>query len=236
MRNQKYDNLVQLQKAFSAEAWHEISEDCPDHEVLWASAAEELDPVADEAVLLHLARCAQCSSIWRLAREMSHEEDPTSAQVIPVGVFGRLAGRPLLALATAAAALVGISLGATVFFNKATPLVPVYREQHRIGKITASPATSELARTACRLQWKSDLGATSYDLIVSNENLEVLFSIKGLVEPEFILLRDQLPPVTQEIFWCVTAHLPDRATVSSETFTTRIIQHPLSQVGETPPM
>jgi len=224
MRDHKDDDLTQLQRAFSAEEWCEFSEDCPDHELLWASAAEELDPVTDEAILLHLARCAQCSSIWRLAREMSHGEDLESAQVISIGVFRRLTGRRLLALATAASALVGLGLGATVFFNRATPLAPVYREQRPVGGLVASPVTSELPRTACRLQWKSDFGATSYDLIVSDENLEVLFSIKGLIEPAYLLPGDRLPPGTQEIFWRVTAHLSDRATVSSETFTTRIVQ------------
>ncbi len=223
MKEHQPFDLTRLQEAFSTDAWNEVSQDCPDREILWSSATEDLDPITGETVLLHLARCAQCSSIWRMAREMTAEQALIQTPVVRIGVFKGLTARLRSpALAIAAVALVGIGLGATVFFNRAKPLTPVYREQHRVGWITASPMTSELPRSACRLQWSSDLGDPEYDLLVTDENLEVLFSVKGLLEPEYLLPGDQLPPGTREIFWRVTAHLPDRTTVSSKTFTTKI--------------
>jgi len=47
MNEQQHDDLARLRDAFFSEDWEDSTEDCPDSEELWASAAGELDPAAD---------------------------------------------------------------------------------------------------------------------------------------------------------------------------------------------
>ncbi len=217
------NNLDRLRQAFSSEGWNEASKDCPGHEMLWASAAEDLDPVADENILLHLAQCTLCSSIWQLAREMIPREETTAASVVGILNFRRLktsARRTVLAIA--ATVLVGVGLGAGLFLNRGPSSPPVYREQQNEGGISALAATAEMSRTACRFRWTPGPEGTLYDLVVTNENLDVLLSVKDLGDAEYLLPPERLPRETREVFWRVSAHGPDGGTTASETFTTRI--------------
>jgi len=63
---------------------------------------------------------------------------------------------------------------------------------------------------------------TSYDLIVTDGELEILSTVKGLKEPEYTVPKGTIPASADELFWRVTARLPDGGSVSSETFTTVI--------------
>jgi hypothetical protein len=212
-----------MRLAFSAEGWQGASEDCPDNDTLWASAAEELDPVADDQVILHLAQCAQCSSAWSLAREMVLPETMTVASVreTPGHQWLRSPWRRSI-LAMAATVLVGVGLGAALLLNREAAAPPVYREQRNEEGIITSVAPVELPRMACRLQWSAGPEGTLYDLIVTDGDLNVLLSVKGLSEAEYLLPEENLSPATREIFWRITAHVPGGGTQSSETFSTRI--------------
>ncbi len=223
MRELHPDTLDRLRQAFSSEAWEVVAEGCPDHEKLWDSAAEVLDPVDDEVVLLHLAQCAQCSAIWQLAREMLPQEEITTATVVDFSSFRWLKASPKrTVMALAATVLIGVGLGAGLFLNRGNSSPPVYREQRDEGGIAALGGTAEMPRTACLFRWTPGPEGTLYDLMVTDGELNVLFSAKGLSESEYLLPEEDLPPTARDVFWRITAHVPGGETQSSETFSTRI--------------
>jgi len=225
MREPHPDTLDRLQQAFSSDAWEVGPKECPGHEMLWDSAAELLNHVDDEAVLLHLAQCPQCSSIWRMAREMMSREETTTETVVGFPGFKWMKASPKRAvMAIAATVVIGVGLGAGLFLNRGNPAPPVYREQRDEDGIAVLGGTAEMPRTACLFRWTPGPEGTLYDLVITDEKLNVLLSVKGLGESEYLLPEEDLPPATREVFWRVTAHLPNGVVTSSKTFGTRIIQ------------
>ncbi len=219
-----HDELVRLREAFFSEDWERSTEDCPDSERLWASAAGEMEPAEDEEILLHLARCGRCASIWRLAREMIFHDEAAFAPVIPMeeGKRARVWRWPAL-LAAAAMVVIGVGLGTGLLLNHVQPLSqPVYRQQGETVKMEASPETRRLPRTVCRLRWATGPEGTRYDLTVTGKDLTIICVVKGLTKPEYLLPPEEIPASTHEIFWRVTAHFPGGDVISSETFTSRI--------------
>ncbi len=225
MNEREQDELTRLREAFSSVSWEPPSGDCPDSETLWASAAGELDTAANEAVLLHVARCGQCSAGWRLAREMISPGETVEERVVPLEKSrrSRIWRRPTF-LAAAATLLIGLGLGTGLLIQhrKVAPQ-PVYRQQQPAFKIVAPPATEHLSRSGCRLRWNAGRAGTRYDLTVTGDDLGVLAVVKGLTAPEYLVPAEQIPESTREILWRVTAHLPGGDTVRSGTFRSRIV-------------
>jgi len=226
MNPRETDELARLREAFFSGGWEGPGDDCPDTDTLWASAAGELKPSQDEAVLLHLARCAECASVWRLAREMMEPGQAEPAAVLPMAARQPTAWwqRPGL-LAAAAAVVIGLGVGMTMLLHQGRGAAPpVYRQQGQAMTIKASPSTRELPRTACRLQWSPGPEGTRYDLTITSEDLNVLATVNGLTVPEYILPAEKIPAQVHEILWRVRAHFPDGVIVSSATFTSRIVE------------
>jgi len=218
------DELDRLRKAFSGQEWTARDGECPNTEKLWASAMGELDPAGEEAVILHLARCAPCASSWRLAREMIAPIEDAPASHETVVRRGRAWWRGPGALAAAAALLIGMGLGTLLFRRGEHASRPVYREQAQTTRIVALPATRAVSRAACRLQWKGGPEGSRYDLTVTGENLESICIVKALTAPEYTVPADHIPPATHEILWRVTAHLPAGEILRSGTFRSRLAE------------
>ena len=211
-----------LKTAFVNGSWETAPEGCPDTETLWASAAGELDSAADEALILHLARCPQCSSVWRLAREMGAAGGVDDGTVVSIeGVRRSKFSKRRVVLAFAAAVLIGVGLSTVMYDHRDVVGPPVYREQREDFSVSDSSEIPVMSRTDCRLRWKAGPDGSTYDLVVTDENLDVLVSIKNLSDPEYRIDPEDLPP-SGEIFWRVTVHSPDGEVRSSETLTTRI--------------
>ncbi len=98
----------------------------------------------------------------------------------------------------------------------------VFRDQGNDYKILASPEAGSLPRSACNLRWSTGPDGTRYDLIVTDGDLEILSTVKGLEEPEYTLPQEKIPASANEFLWRVTARLSDGRSVSSETFTTTV--------------
>ncbi|NOZ80005.1 MAG: hypothetical protein GXP48_12670 [Acidobacteria bacterium] len=223
MNDRARDELARLREAFSAEPWGAAGTDCPEVGELWASATGELDHQADRMVLLHLAQCSQCASIWRLAREMvlpGREEATPVVSITPKKAVP-LMRRPSF-LAAAATLVIGLGLGAGLLLHRESSAPPVYRQQRSAQTILAAPATMQLPRASCRLRWSAGPEGTRYDLLVTDENVTILATVKGLTSPDYLLPSEKIPRRVRKILWRVTAHLPDQRTVVSDTFTTRI--------------
>lgn len=217
------EELTRLREALSDDDSGCESGGCPSKEELWESAAGELGPRINEAIVLHLGRCSECSLTWQLAREMLLPDEASSSPVVPSGSRRRLrTWRKVLVPAIAATMLIGVGLSAGWFVRKDAPSPPIFRQQQEAGTIQASSGTQQLPRTACRLEWSAGPDGTRYDLTATDDRLEILSMVKGLKRPEYDLPSETIPTSTTEVFWRVTAHLPDGRTFSSEAFTTRI--------------
>jgi hypothetical protein len=222
MTGDQHDDASVLEQAFSTGEMRRAPGGCPSEDELWASAAGELDPAADEEVVLHLARCGECSTIWRLAREMLPADHLSTASVVAIEDRRWSRSWRRVLLPAAAAVLVGVGLGAGLFLRTDSPAAPVFRQQADDAVISPSPETARLPRAACRLRWTAGPEGTRYDLVVSDGELKILATVKGLDEAEYTLPREKIPVSAIELFWRVTAHLPDGTTVSSDTFTSSI--------------
>ena len=89
--------------------------------------------------------------------------------------------------------------------------------------ISPAAESDRLPRAACRLQWTRGPAGTSYDLLVSDDELTILATVKGLEEPHYTLPPEKIPTSATKLLWRVTARLPDGRTVASDTFTTVIL-------------
>lgn len=217
------EELSRLREALAEEDPSCAPEGCPTKEELWESAAGGLDPLENDTIILHLAQCGECSMIWRLAREMVLPDRVSSSPVIPLSHGGRWqTWRKVLMPAIAATVIFGVGLSVAWFAWKGTSPEPVFRQQPDVNTILASPSTQQLPRTGCTLEWSAGPDGTRYELIATDARLEILRSVKGLTRPKYDLPSQAIPTSTTEVFWRVTAHLPDGRTVVSETFTTRI--------------
>jgi hypothetical protein len=217
------EEVARLREALSEEEPRSAPGGCPNKEELWESAAGELDPTENETIILHLARCSECSLVWRLAREMIAPDRIPSSSVTPMGHRRRWQSwRRVLVPVIAATMLIGVGLSTAWLLRKNAPSPPVFRRQQDGGRILPSPRTHEIPRTGCRLEWSAGPQGTRYDLIATDGALEILCTVKGLTRPEYDLPPEKIPISTTEVFWRVTAHLPDGRTISSDTFTTMI--------------
>jgi len=223
MTGPEQNDTTRLGRAFSTEESGRDPGGCPSDDELWASAAGELSPSENEAIILHLARCSECSSTWRLAREILPADHLAESSV--VSIEHRRRSKTLLSIflpVAAAAILIGVGLGSGLFVRNDNSSSPVFRNQGDDVEIEASPEAMSLARNACRFQWTSGPDGTLYDLVVSDADLEILGTITSLRRSEFTLSEEKIPSSTVELLWRVTAHYPDGHTRSSPTFTTTL--------------
>lgn len=214
-----FDSLQgeRLREAFASRA--EIGgDDCPSKEQLWASANERLDRGSDEPIILHLAECTACASAWRLARELT--QTSTRSDSPPL----RSASARWIPLAAAAAVLlVAIGIGSW-WLPVGKVASPVFRSQEQEWIQSLHPQDSPLPRGDCILRWTPGDAGTRYDILVTDENLDLVTRGWKLEKAEFRIGPDLLQRVEPggRILWRVVAHGPDGAQITSRTFSTPV--------------
>jgi hypothetical protein len=214
------NNFARLRAAFQAPAGAALApEACPAPETIWAGVRGELPAPQMREVLDHTASCAACAEDWRLAAEIEREAS-RSATAAPgkviVGRFGRFRS-----LAAAAAIAAGLLVAVGVYRNSG-PQEPTYREVEQTEVRSLLPEGQALARQGAVLRWSPVPGATSYDVQVSTEDLQVVATAQGQTATEYRIpgsgLRNLAPGT--KLLWQVDAVFPDGTRQSSPTFTT----------------
>ena len=215
-------NFARLRAAFQAPAGPAPApETCPAPETIWAGVRGELQPQQMRDVLDHVASCAACAEDWRLAAEIEREASRAATAVpgkVIVGRFGQW--RPLAAAAALAAGLL-IAVG-VYQTGQIGPQEPTYREVEQTEVRSLLPEGQALPRQGAVLRWTPVPGATSYDVQVSTEDLQVVATAQGQTGTEYRIPESGLAGLTSgtKLLWQVDAVFPDGTRRSSPTFTT----------------
>ena len=214
------NNFARLRAAFQAPAGPTPApETCPAPETIWAGVRGELSPQQMREALDHVASCAACAEDWRLAAEIEREASRAATAApgkVIVGRFGRFRS-----LAAAAAIAAGLLVAVNVY-RDAGPQEPTYRNAEQTDVRSLLPEGTALPRQGAVLRWSPVPGATSYDVQVSTEDLQVVATAQGQTATEYRIPESglrSLAPGTN-LLWQVDAVFPDGTRQSSPTFTT----------------
>jgi hypothetical protein len=216
------DEIVRLREAFAA--FDAEAGECPAPEKIWDGVAGKLPSAELRALLDHVATCATCAEDWRLA--VAFEEESSAAEV-PMGqvIQGRFNWRPLGPVIAALAAglffaIVGLQVGPWSGKDDA----PIYREGEQAGLESLVPAGKALPRESFAVRWSPVPGATSYEVLVSTEDLKVLSSADNLRGTEYHVPAADLAGLIAgtPILWQVKANFADGSSRSSATFETPV--------------
>jgi hypothetical protein len=218
-RNDK--GYEELRETFSASV--EVAGDgssCPPWEELWESARGELGRQDEDRILMHVGECPACAAAWRVAYDMAEDSTGGEASTRERG------GRPSWWIPLAAAAVFVLAMVGLNVFDRA-PLDdagPVYRTQEREWLKSLVPEDEPLPREDCLLRWTPAPEGTTYQVRVTTESLDLIDVGRALKEPEFRVPASALErlPSGSEIFWQVSARLPDGRQAESEAFVSRI--------------
>jgi hypothetical protein len=193
-------------------------ESCPDAAAIWDSAAEQLSPEEDAAVIRHIGECSACGVAWELARDLEAiEKSPSAADP------GAVRPTSTRWMPLAAAALIVVAVGAAILLiprGVESPSQPGYRDVGTPWLVSEVSEEVPLPRDAVILRWAAGPAGTTYDVRVTSDSLEPLAQGWYLDAPELRIDRSDVAGVEPggQILWRVTAHLPSGEKVVSNTF------------------
>ena len=210
-----------LAEEFQKTAPKDVRADCPPAERIWAAVMGELAPQAVRETVDHTALCMDCSIAWRVALDVSREDEESQVRVVPLlPLRSRLArslvlpgGLGLLAAAVAIALLRGPAL-----VPDRTGRVDVERGAKHPLTSLVPPGTQP--RNNIVLRWSPYPGAERYSVTVTGPSLDVLYRTFGLSTTEVRLPPEALAgqPSPAHLLWSVEATLPGGRVVESEVF------------------
>ena len=222
--NQDNQELARLRAAFAAPvAVAPDPESCPAPEAIWAAVRGELPPRELREVLEHTASCTACAEDWRLAAELDRQSAATADVVTAPGkvITGRFGQWRAFAgvAALAACLLIAIGLNRT---GEVGPKDPAYRDAPAPGTVVRSllPDGQALPRQGAVLRWTPVVGAASYDVRVSTEDLRVVQTAQGQTATEYRVPESALAGLAPgaKLLWQVEAVFPDGTRQSSPTY------------------
>jgi hypothetical protein len=193
-------------------------ESCLDAAAIWDSAAEQLSPEEDAAVIRHIGECSACGVAWELARDLAPTEESRSEAKPDSTRSKSTRWMPL-----AAAALIVVAVGAAILLiprGVESPSQPGYRDVAAPWLVSEVSEEVPLPRDAVILRWAAGPAGTTYDVRVTSDSLEPLAQGWYLEEPELRIDPSQLAGVEPggKILWRVTAQLASGEKVVSNTF------------------
>jgi hypothetical protein len=195
--------------------------DCPPPEQLWAFARGELERADGESLILHIGECTACASECRMARDLVAESRSVAT---PVSAKKTRFPRAWIPLAAAAAVVVGM-LGLWQYhLSSRQATSPVLRTPMSDWIRPLTDQDLPLPRDGFTLRWTPGPEGTTYDVLVTTEDLDPLAQASRLERPELQLAAEALDdrPAGSRVLWQITAHPPEGPRVISRTFVTRI--------------
>ena len=193
-------------------------QDCPDPDRIWLAAhgeapSEELGRIVD-----HIAKCPSCAEAWRLA--MPEAGEPALATAPPRS--GNTSAWIVLAGGLAAAALALVAFVAPMEPATRPDLAPTMRTADTPEIVSLLDESVPLPADDFVLRWSWDGGAegVSYDVEITETDLDPVHTAHGLTEPGYRVPGDALASLGsgQKLVWRVEASLPDGRRLSSTAF------------------
>lgn len=211
------DPLRRAFQGLAETAGGECSED--DLDRIWKAVAGELPVDERRRVVERVGQDPAWAEAWRLAQELWRASESAPAAAVPK--------RPSLSwpgpwLAAAAALVLAVGAGLVVRF------LPPGGDTLRNGAAyVVEPAVSgepTLPRDAFVLRWNEAPAGTRYQVRVTTDALEMVFTAADLTVPEVTVPAERLSgmPADTRILWQVAATLPSGETVESRTFVVRV--------------
>ncbi|MGZ3480021.1 MAG: hypothetical protein ACXU81_06705 [Myxococcaceae bacterium] len=210
-----------LRAAWAAAPTTAPGPECAAPDAIWEAAQGNRPDAEVRAMLAHSLGCADCSALWRLARELAAAgaEAGAPAPVIPLARF-RPARWLVGAGALAAAAVLALVL-LPRFGMRETP--PILRG---VNEPMLRPAADAglLSRTHPVLRWTGAPYGSRYSVVVSTRDLTVLYRKSGLTAPELEIPAEALSgvPAGADLVWRVEAIAPGGRRLSSGAFLSRL--------------
>jgi hypothetical protein len=219
MSDRELDNL---RDAWAARAPRAPGPDCPAPEAIWEAVAGKRPESEVHTMLSHSLECADCSALWRLARELHGAAGDLvtgAGGVVPLARARPSRWVAVVGALAAAAAVVLVLLPRTTG-NRPEPVV----RGSEGPTLRADPATATLDRGHPVLRWSGAPEGSRYTVVVSTRDLTVLYRRSGVVGTELDLPPEALAAVTPgtEIVWRVEAIAPGGRRISSEAFVSRV--------------
>jgi hypothetical protein len=213
--------LETLRAAWAARAPSSPGPGCPAPDAIWEAVAGDRPEAEVRAMLEHSLQCADCSALWRLARELHGAAGslrPTAqGDVVP---FRSRSTRWIAVAGLAAAAALTFVLLPRTGRNVPAPVV-----RGTDGTVLlADPATRKLDRAHPVLRWSGAPEGSRYTVVVSTRDLTVLYSRSGVAQSELALPPEALSaiPPGGEVVWRVEAIAPGGRHTSSEAFVSQV--------------
>ncbi len=185
---------------------------------VWRAVSGEL-PADERRDLVELmARAPAVAEAWRAAHALRVEPRGT----VDSNVVRRMEWRQPWWLAAAAVLLLSVGIG--LVYQRDRPSGDEFRAPagYTVESLVAEDAS--LPRDAVRLRWTPAPPGARYQVRVTTEDLRVLTTATDLTVPELLVPSDVLASVAtgSRVLWQVEVTLPEGATVSSNTFVTRV--------------
>lgn len=195
--------------------------DCAAPDAIWEAARGGRSEAEVRALLAHSLGCADCSALWRLARELLAVEAEAGgpAPVVPLARF-RPARWLLGAGALAAAAVVAFVL----LPRPGTQQTSLILHGGNEPMLRPASAAAVLARNHPVLRWTGAPYGSRYSVVVSTRDLTVLYRKSGFTTPELEIPAEALTgvPVGADLVWRVEAIAPGGHRLSSGAFLSRL--------------
>ncbi|ANM30329.1 hypothetical protein ABI59_13235 [Acidobacteria bacterium Mor1] len=193
-------------------------EHCPDADLIWQAAHGEAKPAELDAVVDHLAGCPSCAEAWRLAMP----EERGTVVSVPAGRFGGSSGWIVFAGGLAAAALALAVFVAPMESSTRPDLAPTLRNADTQPIVSLLDESVPLSREDCVLRWQWEGGPESvtYDIEVTETDLDPIDSAHGLEQPQYRVPPEALEGLEpgDKLVWRVEASLPDGRRSASSAF------------------
>ena len=216
--------LERLRAAWASLPPSERTPGCAPPEEIWAAAQGDYAGERARTLLEHAIGCADCATLWRLARELSaapgaagasERSDAAPAQLFPFR-------RPLAVGA-------GLLAAAAVLFVLVPRLSPPRRPPAELrgtggAELRMAPGSESVFRNRAILRWTGAPPGSRYAITVSTSDLTVLFRASGFTATEVEVPTSAFAalPTGSQVLWRIEAILPDGSRLSSPAFLTRV--------------
>jgi hypothetical protein len=208
-----------LRRAFQATPGPPASEcSADDLERIWRAVSGELPVEERRRVVERVARDPAFAEAWRVAQELWRASGGSVQEVPP----RRLSGWSPAWIA--AAAVVVLAAGAALVVRDGSPEGDTFRGGNGYVVQPAVAGEPTMPRDAFVLRWTAGPEGTRYEVRVTTEELQPLFTATAVTTAEVSVPGERLAPLPagSRVLWQVAATLPSGEIVSSQTFAARV--------------